>query len=722
MLEFGTSNVAKGVMCPVSAHMPGEPSLKLFMKFSAVVIKSAAIFVLGLALTPLYAQNPPSAASEETHGIAAANMDRAVKPGDDFYLFANGEWIKRTEIPPDRAAIGVFSKLDTISSKRTADLIAEAAKANAAAGSSTRKIADLYNSYMDEAGIEAKGLTPIKPHLDAIAAIRDKRELARALGESLRTDVDALNNTNFHTANLFGLWVAPGFNDSEHYTAYIMQGGLQLPDREYYLAETERMKAIRSSYETHVAAMLKLAGFTEPEERAKRIVELEHAIAEKHISLTENQDIHKANNTWSQAEFAVKAPGLDWAEYFRAAGLTKQASFIVWQSSAFTGEAALVASVPLETWKDWLAYHEVEAAGGVLPLAIADERFAFFGKTMTGAPQQRPRWQRGVAVVNGLLGDAVGEIYAQRYFPPEAKARAEAMVANLIEAFRKRIDALSWMDPATKAEAKAKLTTLYVGIGYPETWRDYSGYEVKADDIYGNIWRGRLLDYHQDVALLGKSVDRKKWTMEPQTVNAVNLPLQNALSFPAAILQPPFFDAQAPDAANYGAIGTVIGHEISHTFDTEGSAFDSKGRVRNWWTPADLKHFEEATARLAAQYDTYKPFPDLAVNGKQTLAENIADVAGISAAYDGYRAALGRKAAPVQDGFSGDQQFFIAFAQNWGAKVREAAQRQQVMTDPHAPGQYRADTVRNIDAWYDAFSVATGQTLYLAPGERVRIW
>lgn len=688
-------------------------------KASKSAVSAAIVFALGVTLVSLRAQD---SGKDETHGIVVANIDRSVKPGDNFYLFANGEWIKRTEIPPDRAGIGVFTKLDELSNKRTAALIEEAAKSNAPVGSGARKIADLYNSYMDEAGIEAKGLAPLKPHLDAIAAIKDKRELAFALGKTLRADVDALNNTNFHTANLFGLWVAPGFNDSDHYAAYLLQGGLQLPDREYYLANSEHMKQIRSEYESHVSAMLNLAGFTDPDARAKRIVDLEHAIAEKHLSLAENEDIHKANNTWTHADFVSKAPGLDWAEYFRGAGLTKQPSFIVWQPSAFTGESALVASESLETWKDWLAFHEIEAGAGVLPKALADERFAFFGKAMTGAQQQRPRWQRGVAVVNGFLGDEVGKIYAQRYFPPEAKVRAQEMVTNLIAAFRKRIDALDWMDPATKAEAKAKLITLYVGVGYPETWKDYSAYEVKPDDIFGNVWRGRMFDYQKDVARLGKPVDRKEWSMTPQTVNAVNLPLQNALNFPAAILQPPFFDAKAPDAVNYGAIGTVIGHEISHTFDTEGSAFDSKGRVRNWWTDADLKHFEAATARLAAQYDAYKPFPDLSVNGKQTLAENIADVAGISAAYDGYHTALGGKTAPAQDGFTGDQQFFIAFGQNWGSKAREAALRQQVMTDPHAPAQYRADTVRNIDPWYAAFSVASGETLYLTPANRVRIW
>jgi endothelin-converting enzyme/putative endopeptidase len=678
-----------------------------------------ALLLLSAFSVLVLAQNTTQSA---THGIAVANMDRSVKPGDDFYQYANGDWIKRTEIPPDRGRIGVFTALSELSDKRTAALIEEIAKGMAPAGSSARKVADLYNSYMDEGTIEARGLTPLGPRLKVITAIHNKQELARALGESLRADVDALNNTNFHTANLFGLWVAPDFNDSDHYAAYLLQGGLQMPDREYYLGDSDRMRDLRGKYQAHVSAMLKLAGFTDPDARAARIVELEHALAQSHLSLAENEDIHKANNPWKQADFAVKAPGLDWSEFFRGAGLTRQENFIVWQPSAFAGESVLVASIALDTWKDWLAYHFIEAYAGVLPKALADERFAFFGKTLSGTPEQRPRWKRGVETVNRLLGDEVGKIYAQRYFPPEAKAQADAMVANIIAAFRQRIEALSWMDPATKAEAQAKLTTLYVGIGYTETWRDYSAYEVKADDLFGNFWRGSLFDYRQDIARLGAVVNRKEWTMTPQTVNAVNLPLQNALSFPAAILQPPFFDAQAPAAVNYGAIGSVIGHEISHTFDSEGAAFDSKGRVRNWWTPADLAHFEAATAKLAAQYDSYKPFPDLYLNGKQTLAENIADVAGISAAYDGYRNSLAGKAAPTQDGFSGDQQFFVAFAQNWGSKSREASLRQQVMTDPHSPGQYRSATVRNIDAWYAAFDAQPGEKLYLAPLDRVRIW
>jgi endothelin-converting enzyme/putative endopeptidase len=698
---------------------PRHKSLSLARATVCALIVLSLSFVVARAYAPASADAPTP---EKVHGIAVANMDRSVQPGDDFYHYANGDWIKRTVIPPDRSAMGVFTQLTDVANTRLAAIIEESSKAKAPAGSSTRQIADLYNSYMDEAGIEAKGLTPLRPHLEAIAAIKDKRELAHALGESLRSDVDALNNTNFHTANLFGLWVAPGFNDAEHYAAYLLQGGIELPDREYYLSDAASMRDARTKYLVHISTILKLAGFTGTDARAKGIFDLEHAIAEKHISLAENDDIHKANNTWKQADFAAKAPGLEWTEYFRGAGLSQQAEFTVWQPTAFTGESVLVASVSLDTWKDWLAFHVIEDQADVLPKALADEGFAFFGKTLFGTPQRRPRSQRGVFLVDRWLGDAVGKIYAKLFFPPEAKAKAQEMVANITAAFRKRIEALPWMAAATKAEAQAKLSTLYVGIGYPEHWHDYSGFEVKADDAFGNLCRGGLFEYHRDVARLGKEVDRKEWSMSPQTVNAVNLPLQNALNFPAAILQPPFFDPKAPAAVNYGAIGAVIGHEISHTFDSEGSAFDSKGRVRNWWTEADLEHFNAATTKLVAQYDTYKPFPDLAMNGKQTLAENIADVAGIAAAYDGYHLSLGGKPAPEQQGFTADQQFFIAFAQNYGSKMRDAALRARVMSDSHSPGQYRSATVRNIDAWYDAFKVKPGQKLYLTPQERVRIW
>src|SRR5579864_1969297 len=679
-------------------------------------------FALCTAFISLLGARAQQSLAQQTHGIDVADMDRSVKPGNDFYEFCNGGWVKRIEIPSDRGSVTNFAALADVSSKRTAGLIEEVSKSSPAPGSGLRKIADLYNSYMNEAAIESKGLAPLKPHLEAIAVIKDKHELARVLGEGLRADEDPLNNTNFHSANLFGLWVAPDFSGSEHYTAYLLQGGISLPDREYYLSDNEHMRTLRTQYQAHVTAMLKLAGFSDSEARAARIFELEHAIAEKHWSLADDQDVHKAYNPWKQSDFNSKAPGLDWNEYFRAAGLSQQENFIVWQPSAFAGESALVASTPLENWKDWLAYHVIEHYADVLPKAFADEQFAFFDKELSGVSEQRPRWQRAVNVVNGTLGDDVGKLYAQRYFPPEAKERAQQMVANIVEAFHKRIDAITWMTPATKSEAQAKLSALYVGIGYPETWEDYSGLEIKPNDLFGNAWRSSLFEYHRQVSRLGKPVDTHEWAMTPQTVNAVNLPLQNALNFPAAIVEPPFFDADAPDASNYGAIGAIIGHEISHTFDSEGSAFDAHGGLRNWWTPADLDHFNAATAKLVAQYDAYRPFPDLSLNGKQTLPENIADLGGVAASYDGYHAALGNKAAPTIEGFSGDQQFFIAFGQAFRSKSREAALRRRVMTDEHSPGEYRTSTVRNLDGWYEAFHVEPGEKLYLAPDDRVRIW
>ena len=670
-----------------------------------------------------------------THGIVVTDMDQSVKPGDDFFEYCDGAWIKRTEIPPDRGSLSVFASLDQESNKRTSALVEESSKSNAPPGSGARKIADLYHSYIDETAIDSQGPAVLKPHLDAIAAIKDKHELARALGETLRADEDPLNNTNFHSLNLFGLWVAPDFSGSEHYTAYLLQGGLTLPDREYYLSDNEHMRTLRTEYQAHVAAMLKLAGFSDPEARAKRTFELEHSIAEKHWSLADDQDVHKAYNPWKQSDFNAKAPGLDWNEYFRAAGLSRQENFIVWQPTAFAGESALVAATSLDAWKDWLAYHLIEemsgnmasgrasaAHSGALPKAFFEEQFAFFGKTLSGVSQQRPRWQQAVALTNDVLGDEVGRLYAQRYFPPGDKARAQKMVANIVAAFHKRIDALSWMTPATKAEAHAKLSALYIGIGYPETWEDYSGLEIKSDDLFGNLWRSSLFEYHRQIARLGKPVDTHEWSMTPQTVNAVNLPLQNALNFPAAILNPPFFDADAPDALNYGAIGAIIGHEISHTFDSEGSAFDAHGGLRNWWTATDLEHFNAATAKLAAQYSKYCPFADLCLNGEQTLAENIADLGGVAASFDGYHIALTGNAVPADAGFSGDQQFFIAYGQAHRSKSREASLRRQVMTDEHSPGQYRTETVRNIDAWYDALHVQPGEKLYLAPEDRVRIW
>jgi putative endopeptidase len=691
--------------------------MKTTLIFAAAV---ATLCAASLLAPPSAVPQGESAPTE--HGVVLADIDKGVKPGDDFFEYSNGAWIERTQIPADRSWFGPDAVLQDLTNRQTVDLIQNAAKRNPPAGSSLRKIADLYDSYMDLATIAARGLGPLKPHLDAVAAVQNKDQLAFALGQTLRSDVDALNNTNFHTDNLFGLWVAPGFHDPAHYTAYLMQGGLELPDREYYVSDTDAMKKIRAAYVKHVAAMLKLAGLSDPDTRAKRVVDLEHAIAQKHWTLDQDQEIKKADNTWSRADFAAKAPGLNWSEYFRGAGLTQQASFIVWQPTAFGGESALVASMPLEAWKDWLDYHLIESMAPVLPQAEADENFAFFQKTLLGVQEQRERWKSGARLVDTYLGFAVGQLYAQKYFPPESKARVQAMTANIIQAFVKRIDALSWMDPKTKAEAKAKLTATYVGVGYPDTWKDYSAYEVKREDLFGNVWNGALFDYHHDLGRLGKTVDRKEWFMLPQTINAMNLPLHVALEFPAAYLQSPYFEPKASDAFNYGAIGGTIGHEISHTFDDEGSLFDSTGRVRDWWTPEDFKHFEDASAKLVEQFNGYKPFPDLGVNGKQTIGENIADAAGLAAAYDAWQASLGGKPAPVVDGLTGDRQFFLGYAQSWAFKERDALLRNQLTTDVHAPGRYRADTVRNLNQWYAAFDVKPGDKLYLAPADRVTVW
>ncbi len=678
--------------------------------------------IAACALVVLCACSGPASQDTNAHGLDVTGMDLSVQPGDDFFSFANGTWVKTTEIPADRSSWGNFQILADLANRRLAGLIQGLDASKPATGSETAKIADYYASYADTNGIDAKGLAPIKPELDAVAAIADKTALAQALGESLRTDVDALNNTNFHTAHLFGLWVAPSFSDPTKNQGYLMQGGLGLPDRDYYLKTDPKMVDVQTRYRQHIAAVLKLANIADADARAGRIYDLEKKIAQVHVARADSEDVHKANNLWPEASFASKAPGLDWATFFKAARLDDQQTLDVWQPGAITGIAALVSSQPIEVWKDWLTFHKLDAASSVLPKAFRDESFAFYGKTLTGAPQQRPRDKLAVDATSADLGDAVGKLYVQKYFPPEAKAKAQAMVANIVAAFGKRIDRLDWMSPQTKAKAKEKLKTLYIGVGYPDKWRDYSGLQIVRGDALGNSERADLFRYQQDLAELAGPADHTLWRMTPQTVNAVNLPLQNALNFPAAILEPPFYDKDADAVLNYGGIGATIGHEISHSFDDQGSQFDAYGRLVNWWTPADFAHFRAAADRLAAEFDTYQPLPDMHVNGKQTLSENIADVAGINAAYDGYRASLGGKEAAPAQGYSGDQRFFIRFGQVWRSKYREPVLRRQLLTDGHAPAMYRADTVRNLDAWYQAFSVKPGQKLYLAPKDRVRIW
>ena len=650
--------------------------------------------------------------SSQGAGIDVAGMDKSVTPGDDFNAYTNGGWSKSTPIPEDKSSYGNDAILADETRKRLRSLIE---------GASAGKVGDFYSTFMDEAAIESKGVAPLKPQLDAFAAIADRHALALAIGGQLRADVDALNSTNFETGNLFGVWVTQGLEDPSHTYPYLLQGGLGLPDRDYYLSASPQMAGLRKQYLAHIEAMFKLAGFTDAHGRAARVFALETAMAKVHATRVESEDVHTPVS-WKRAELASKAPGLDWTALLEAAGLHDVPVIIVWHPKAIPGLSALAAKEPLDSWKDWLALHAIEDSATYLSKAFVDERFDFFGKVLSGIPQLRPRWQRGIDLTDEALGDAVGKMYSDRYFPPETRAKAQAMTADLVKAFATMIDGLAWMSPETKVKAKQKLETLKIGVGYPDRWRDYSRFDIVKGDALGNAQRAELWEYHYQLAKIGQPIDRGEWWMTPQTVNAVNLPLQNALNFPAAIIQPPYFDVTADAAHNYGSMGAVIGHEISHSFDDQGSQFDAEGKMANWWTKEDFAHFKAAGEALAAQFDAYRPFPDLAVNGQQTLSENIADVAGLLAAFNAYKLSLGGKPDEVKDGFSGDQRFFISFGQSWRSKARDAQLRREIATDGHAPDEYRADTVRNLDPWYGAFSIQPSQKLFLAPDKRVRVW
>jgi len=678
---------------------------------------------VALAASPAAMDDAPAAKPSHVDlGIDLKGIDHAIKPGNDFFGYANGTWLKTAQIPADRSSTGTFLQVYQLAEKQTSQLIRNVAQSHAAAGSNQRKIADYYAAYMNEANIEKAGLAPVKAELARIDAITTRDDLASVLGSEMRADVDPINATNFHTENLFGLFVTQGLEDSSHNMAYLLQGGIAMPSRDYYLSQDKDMVETRAKYQAYVSALLKLAGTPDADAQAKAIIALETKIAQAQETLVDSQDVHKANNVWSASAFAQKAPGLNWTAYFKAAGLEGQQQIDVWQPSATTGIARLVGSEPLETWKQLLRYHALDKAAPLLPKAYATLSFNFYGTTLQGTPKQQDRWKRAVSATNTDLGDAVGQLYVKQYFPASSKAKVEDMVKNIVAAFDQRLDTLPWMTPATRAKAKEKIATLRVSVGYPDTWRDYSALQIRADDPLGNHERAEALEYKHQLAKLSQPVDRGEWWMTPQTVNAVNLPLQNALNFPAAILQRPFFDPNADAAANYGSIGAIIGHEISHSFDNTGADFDAQGKMENWWTPEDAAHFQAATQKLVKQYDQYEALPGLHINGQQTLGENIADVSGLTAAYAAYHASLHGDPAPVISGLTGDQRFFLAFGQAWRYKIRDAALRQRLATDVHAPANFRAQTVRNIDGWYDAFNVKPGEKLYLAPDDRVKIW
>ena len=675
-----------------------HPTARLNPLKAAIRVALVLPACAALALTPAWADTAPA----------------AVSAGDDFFTYVNADWLKSVQIPADRSNWSNGAEMTELNNQRLKQLIEASAKG---ARGEVKKVTDFYSTSLDEAAIEAKGLAPLQQVLAPIAAIKDKQQLTKALGASLRVDVDPLNATNFFTENIFGLWIAQGFTDPTHNTPYLLQGGLGLPDRAYYLDQNARMAELRAKYQAHIAATFKLAGLDHAEERAARVFALESKIAQTHGTREDSADVLKANNNWTAADFAKNAPGMDWKLFMQSAGLGKQQKFIAYHPSAIKGAAALVGSESLESWKDFLAFHTINHLHSAEPKALAEEHFDFYGRTLSGTPQQSLRWKRSLAAIDNAMPDALGKMYVEKYFPASSKQYVQEMVKNIVAAFHKRIDQLDWMAPATRKEAHAKLDTLYVGVGYPEKWARYDGLKVVQGDAMGNLLRAEKFHTQQELAKLSQPVDRTEWCMPAQLVNAVNMPMQNAINFPAAILQKPDFDPSFSDAVNYGAIGAVIGHEISHSFDDQGAQFDAKGLLRDWWTPADGEHFKKASAVLVAQYSAYKPFPDLAINGQQTLSENLADLAGLAAAYDAYKAKLNGK-----DSAEADREFFTGYAQSWRTVMREPALRQRVLTDGHSPAQWRTYTVRNLDAWYKAFNVQPGQWLYLKPEDRVRVW
>ena len=652
-------------------------------------------------------------------GIDLSAIDKTVAPGDGFFAWANGAWLKTAEIPADKASFGVWDVLIDSARQHTVEIIQDAAK-HPERDADTAKIGDFYATFMDEAALEAKGVAPLAPKLAAIAALKDKKALARALGQTLRADVDSLNNTHLHTPHLLGLWVAQGLDEPTQNLPYLMQGGLGLPDRDYYVSKKPEQLAVRAKYEAYLAQLLTLAGQKDAAAQAKRVVALETKLAQAHATRTDSNDVHLVA-AWPREALAKKAPGLDWAAFLEGAELSEARRFFLWQPKAITGISALVGSEKLSTWKEWMTVHAIADVAPLLSRAFVDADFDFNGKVLEGRLEQRERWKRGVDLTSEKLGEVVGQRYVQKYFPPEAKAKAQAMVDAVVKAFGQRLAALTWMSPATKAKAQEKLATLRVGVGYPDRWSDASSLQILKGDLVGNVERVDAFQYHQALARLKQPVDRDQWWMTPQTINAVNLPLQNALNFPAAILQPPFFDPAADPAANFGAIGAIIGHEISHSFDDSGAEFDAKGVLSNWWTPEDHAHFKAAGDQLVRQVDAYEALPGLHLNGTQTLSENIADVAGLAAAFDAWKATAGATRSTL-GGFTGEQRFFIAFAQTWRVKMREPMLRKRIIGDGHSPGMFRPETVRNLDGWYTAFEVKPGQKLALPEAERVRVW
>ncbi|MCP1469995.1 putative endopeptidase [Sphingobium sp. OAS761] len=676
------------------------------------ILLGAAASALALAATVAHADQTaqPAAASSAKptfgrYGFDESGMDMSVKPGDDFYYHANGTWAKNTPIPTDKSNYGAFTALDDLSRERTRGIL-EAAEADPSS-----KIGNAYAAYMDKAAVEAKGMTPIKPWLAQVKGVTDLAAYTKLAATAARARI----------RGPFRFYVGQDDKDPETYILTLSQSGLGLPDRDYYLDPGEKMTAIRAAYVAHLEKMLTMAGEKDASARAQALMAFETEIAKVHWTQIDSRDADKTYNKMTLGQLEQAAPGFDFAAFFAANGL-KPADLLVSQPSAVTGEAALIAKAPIQVLKDGLLLSSLHAYADYLPDSVADADFAFYGTTLSGTPEREDRWKRGVTFLKDNLGEEVGKAYVAKYFPPETKAAMDELVRNVLAAMGRRIDALPWMSDSAKARAHKKLAAFTPKIGYPDKWRDYSGLEIARDDLFGNAMRANNFDFDYNITKLGKPIYRWEWGMTPMEINAYANFGMVEIVFPAAILQPPFFDPKADPAVNYGGIGAVIGHELSHHFDDQGAKYDETGKLNQWWTDQDVANFKALTDKLVKQYDAYEPFPGAHVKGAFTLGENIGDLGGLAVALDAYHASLGGKKAPVIDGTTGDQRFFLGWAQVWRRNYREANLRQRLVTDPHAPSQYRADIVRNFDNWYDAFKPAPGGKIYLAPKDRVKIW
>ena len=648
-----------------------------------------------------------------TFGFDVAGMDTSVKAGDDFVGHTAGKYMAALEIPADKTNFGMLTKLRDLSQERTRTIIEKAAASGGAPGSEAQKVGDFFASFMDEAAIEAKGIAPLKPQLDAIAAIASKADYAELVGRNFKLGVPG---------PIF-MGVGPDRKNPNRFVVQAGQSGLGLPDRDYYLDDKNAsFVAARTKYKAYIATMLGLAGYDNAAARAEGIFALETAIAKTHWTRVERRQAEKTYNPVPVAELPTRFAELDWSRMIAGSSIPVQGEVIIATPSAIEGTAKVIAAADLNVLKDYMAFHTIRDAAAFLPKAFVDANFHMYSKTLGGQPEQAPRWKRGVDITSGVLGEALGKLYVAEYFPPEAKAKADLLVKNIIAAMDARLANLAWMDPKTRVAAREKLAAFTPKIGYPDKWQDYSALTIVRGDAMGNAKRATEFKFNGSVAKLNKPVDRSEWFMTPMTVNAYANPTWNEIVFPAAILQAPFFDPNADDAVNYGGIGAVIGHEITHHFDDQGRKYDKTGRLADWWTAEDVKRFKEGTDKVVAQYGAYEPVAGKKVNGELTLGENIADLAGITIAYDGWKRSLGGKKPKAIDGFTGDQRFFLGFSQVWREKYREPALLQQLVTDPHTPGHFRPYVVRNIDAWYKAFNVKQGEKMYLSPEERIKLW